>query len=94
MKFVNGYSVAPTPLGSGVRYAVVGTIFGLVWIFTGACIGPFVGLICNGVTVMLTSLLCWEPGCTADSSRTIHINCESGGSVTEAHAGLQSSRAC
>jgi uncharacterized membrane protein YedE/YeeE len=50
-------SVAPKPLGSGVRYAAGGTIFGLGWALTGACPGPLVALIGNGVSVMIAALV-------------------------------------
>jgi uncharacterized membrane protein YedE/YeeE len=44
-------------LGSGIRYAAGGTIFGVGWALTGACPGPLVALIGNGVTVMAAALL-------------------------------------
>jgi uncharacterized membrane protein YedE/YeeE len=44
-------------LGSGVRYAVGGTIFGLGWALTGACPGPLFALIGNGVSVMVVAVL-------------------------------------
>jgi uncharacterized protein len=44
-------------LGTGVRYAVGGTIFGLGWALTGACPGPFFALIGNGVSVMAVAVL-------------------------------------
>ena len=37
--------VPPKHLGSGVRYAVGGTIFGLGWALTGACPGPLFALL-------------------------------------------------
>jgi len=39
-------------LGSGVRYAVGGTIFGLGWALTGACPGPLFALLGSGVGVI------------------------------------------
>jgi uncharacterized membrane protein YedE/YeeE len=39
-------------LGSGVRYGVGGTIFGLGWALTGACPGPLVALLGSGVGVI------------------------------------------
>jgi uncharacterized protein len=39
----------PKQLGSGVRYAVGGTIFGLGWALTGACPGPLFALLGNGI---------------------------------------------
>lgn len=44
-------------LGSGVRYAAGGTIFGLGWALTGACPGPLFALIGNGVAVMIVAVL-------------------------------------
>ena len=43
-------------VGSGVRYAVGGTVFGLGWALTGACPGPLVALVAAGVPVMLVTL--------------------------------------
>jgi uncharacterized membrane protein YedE/YeeE len=39
-------------LGSGVRYAAGGTIFGLGWALTGACPGPLFALLGSGVSVI------------------------------------------
>ena len=50
-------SIPAKPLGSGIRYAVGGTIFGLGWALTGACPGPLFALIGNGVTVMIMAVL-------------------------------------
>jgi hypothetical protein len=44
-------------LGSGIRYAVGGTIFGLGWALTGACPGPLFALIGSGVSVMIAAVL-------------------------------------
>ena len=44
-------------LGTGARYAVGGTIFGLGWALTGACPGPLFALIGNGVSVMAVAVL-------------------------------------
>jgi uncharacterized membrane protein YedE/YeeE len=44
-------------LGSGIRYAVGGTIFGVGWALTGACPGPLFALIGNGVSVMLVAVV-------------------------------------
>lgn len=59
LKSISGeiVSVPPKTLGSGIRYAAGGTIFGLGWALTGACPGPLVALIGNGVTVMLAALV-------------------------------------
>ena len=47
--------VPPKHLGSGVRYAVGGTIFGLGWALTGACPGPLFALL--GTFVVLPFVL-------------------------------------
>jgi uncharacterized protein len=44
-------------LGSGVRYAAGGTIFGLGWALTGACPGPLFALLGSGVGVMIVVIL-------------------------------------
>ena len=44
-------------LGSGIRYVVGGTIFGLGWALTGACPGPLFALIGSGVPVMIVAVL-------------------------------------
>jgi len=43
-------------LGSGIRYAVGGTIFGLGWALTGACPGPLFALLGSGVGVMVVAI--------------------------------------
>lgn len=43
-------------LGTGIRYAVGGTLFGVGWAFTGACPGPLFALVGNGVTVMIAAI--------------------------------------
>ena len=48
--------LAPKTLGSGVRYATGGTIFGIGWALTGACPGPLVALVGAGVPVMLVAI--------------------------------------
>ena len=50
-------SIPPKALGSGVRYLAGGTVFGLGWAITGACPGPLLALIGNGVTVMIVALV-------------------------------------
>jgi len=50
-------SIAPKTLGTGVRYLAGGTLFGIGWAMTGACPGPLIALVGNGVTVMLVALL-------------------------------------
>jgi len=49
--------IPPKPIGSGARYAVGGTIFGLGWAFTGACPGPLFALAGGGVPVMFAAIL-------------------------------------
>jgi len=43
-------------LGSGVRYAAGGVLFGLGWALTGACPGPLFALLGSGATVMAVCL--------------------------------------
>jgi len=43
-------------LGSGVRYAAGGTIFGLGWALTGACPGPLFALLGGGVSVIVVAI--------------------------------------
>jgi uncharacterized membrane protein YedE/YeeE len=59
LKSVSGelISIPPKQLGSGIRYAAGGTIFGLGWALTGACPGPLFALIGNGVSVMIVAVL-------------------------------------
>jgi uncharacterized membrane protein YedE/YeeE len=49
--------LTPKTLGSGVRYAVGGAIFGIGWALTGACPGPLVVLVGAGVPVMLVAII-------------------------------------
>ena len=44
-------------LGTGVRYAAGGTIFGLGWALTGACPGPLFALLGSGVGVISVAIL-------------------------------------
>ena len=48
--------IPPKHLGSGVRYAAGGTIFGLGWALTGACPGPLFALLGSGVTTMAIAI--------------------------------------
>ena len=48
--------IPPKHLGSGVRYAAGGTIFGLGWALTGACPGPLFALLGSGVGVMVVAI--------------------------------------
>ena len=49
-------ALPPKTLGSGVRYIVGGTLFGIGWALTGACPGPLVALVGAGVPVMLVAV--------------------------------------
>lgn len=48
--------VPPKTLGTGTRYWLGGTLFGLGWAIVGACPGPLFALIGGGFTVMLATL--------------------------------------
>ena len=48
--------VPPKHLGSGIRYAAGGTLFGLGWALTGACPGPLFALLGSGVTTMAVAI--------------------------------------
>lgn len=50
-------AIEPKLLGSGVRYAVGGTIFGLGWALTGACPGPLFALLGSGIGVVGVAIL-------------------------------------
>ena len=50
-------SIAPKAFGSGRRYWIGGTVFGLGWALTGACPGPLVALIGSGTTVLVVAVL-------------------------------------
>jgi uncharacterized membrane protein YedE/YeeE len=50
-------AVPSKQLGTGIRYAAGGTIFGLGWALTGACPGPLFALIGNGVSVMVVAVV-------------------------------------
>jgi uncharacterized protein len=58
LKSISGEPIAVPlkTLGSGIRYLAGGTIFGLGWALTGACPGPLVALIGNGISVMIAGL--------------------------------------
>jgi uncharacterized membrane protein YedE/YeeE len=49
--------IPPKEMGSGTRYWLGGTIFGLGWALVGACPGPLFALIGNGVGVALAVLM-------------------------------------
>lgn len=50
-------AVAPKVMGSGARYLIGGTLFGLGWALTGACPGPLMALVGSGVSVMLATIV-------------------------------------
>lgn len=49
--------VPPKAMGSGSRYWLGGTAFGLGWALVGACPGPLFALLGNGIGVIAVSLL-------------------------------------
>jgi uncharacterized membrane protein YedE/YeeE len=49
-------SIPSKRLGTGVRYAAGGAIFGLGWALTGACPGPLFALLGSGHTVIAASI--------------------------------------
>ena len=49
--------IPPKELGSGVRYAAGGTMFGLGWALTGACPGPLFALLGAGVLPIAVTIL-------------------------------------
>ncbi|MDQ3070808.1 MAG: YeeE/YedE family protein [Acidobacteriota bacterium] len=54
-------TLAPKVMGTGARYILGGTTFGLGWALTGACPGPLFALVGGGVTVLtvaIASALC------------------------------------
>jgi hypothetical protein len=57
-KTISAESIAipPKSLGRGIQYADGGTIFGLGWALTGACPGPLIALVGNGITVILAAI--------------------------------------
>ena len=48
--------IPPKHMGSGVRYAAGGTLFGLGWALVGACPGPLFALVGNGMSVMIVAI--------------------------------------
>ncbi len=50
-------ALAPTEFGTGRRYWIGGTVFGLGWALTGACPGPLVALIGTGATTFVVAVL-------------------------------------
>ena len=47
----------PKVMGSGARYAIGGTCFGLGWALIGACPGPLFALLGAGVSVMSVAIV-------------------------------------
>lgn len=47
----------PKEMGSGTRYWLGGTFFGLGWAMTGACPGPMLALIGAGLPVMVVAVV-------------------------------------
>ena len=50
-------ALQPKILGSGTRYWLGGTIFGLGWALTGACPGPLFALLGSGIGVVAVIIL-------------------------------------
>ena len=50
-------AIAPKDFGTGRRYWIGGTVFGIGWALTGACPGPLVALIGSGATVFVVGVL-------------------------------------
>jgi uncharacterized membrane protein YedE/YeeE len=48
--------IPPKEMGTGYRYWIGGTIFGLGWALLGACPGPIFALLGNGVLVIVVAL--------------------------------------
>jgi uncharacterized membrane protein YedE/YeeE len=49
--------IPPKTLGRGTRYWLGGTLFGLGWALVGACPGPLLALVGNGVGVIAVAIL-------------------------------------
>ena len=50
-------SIPAKTLGTGYRYGIGGTLFGIGWALTGACPGPLVALTGSGMTVYAAAAL-------------------------------------
>lgn len=66
-------TIPPKELGSGTRYWLGGTIFGLGWALTGACPGPMFALIGNGIWVMVPALVAAVLGTWAYGALRPHL---------------------
>jgi uncharacterized protein len=49
--------VPPKVMGSGTRYWLGGTLFGLGWALVGACPGPLFALLGNGIVIILVPII-------------------------------------
>jgi len=49
-------AVPPKSMGTGTRYWLGGTLFGLGWALVGACPGPLFALLGNGIGVIIVPL--------------------------------------
>jgi len=58
VRSVDGQSIGlePKTMGSGARYAIGGTCFGLGWALIGACPGPLFALLGAGIGVMAVAI--------------------------------------
>ncbi len=50
-------SVPPKTMGTGTRYWLGGSLFGLGWALVGACPGPLLAVLGSGVSVFLVPIL-------------------------------------
>ncbi|NNE71893.1 MAG: YeeE/YedE family protein [Rhodothermales bacterium] len=66
-------NIPPKNMGSGTRYWLGGTIFGLGWALTGACPGPMFALIGNGIWVMLPAVVAAVLGTWAYGALRPHL---------------------
>jgi uncharacterized membrane protein YedE/YeeE len=59
LRSLDGQQIAlpPKSMGSGIRYWLGGTLFGLGWALVGACPGPLFALLGNGVGVIAVPLV-------------------------------------
>ncbi len=50
-------SIPPKVMGTGRRYWIGGSLFGIGWALTGACPGPLFALLGSGISVMAAAIL-------------------------------------